>query len=128
MSKPTTGGGLTNIREAVAARVFVMATIARDCGVSTDLLELFRRAAQTFRRRSRSSGEFVWNGFIEDKAEADGLQPVQQPIPRSLVALPKLEMTLPVYTAGPAQQGGPQPEFQPEKPKQRAGWIGGVWE
>jgi hypothetical protein len=124
-------GGVDLIREAVAARQSVMARIARDCGVGIDLLYTFAQGRADLPASILDEiVKFIWNGHIEYNAQADALQPVLQPEPRSLGTPPQWYIDLPIYTRGPMQRPGPQPEAPPVKPKskQRPGWIGGIWE
>lgn len=122
-------GGLQLIREAVAARASVHAIMARDCGVAIDLLDAFANGRANIPAENLDwIVKWVWNDQIEYNAEADALQPVQKPEPRSIGTPPTLNIALPKYQLGPNQRGGPQPEVAPPKPKQRPGWIGGIWE
>lgn len=122
-------GGLDIIREAVLARRSVWATLARDCSVALDLLDAFANGRADIPDPNLDLiVKWVWNDNIEYNSEADALQPVQKPVPRSLGTPPTLNIALPKYQLGPNQRGGPQPEVAPPKPKQRPGWIGGIWE
>jgi hypothetical protein len=126
----TKAGGLQVIREACAARKSATVIIARDCGLAVDTLEAFAEGrANIPAEKLDLIVKWVWHSNIEYNSEADALQSIPQPEPRSLGVLPQLDRTrLPKYTPGPPQNGGPQPVVAPPKPKQRAGWIGGIWE
>jgi len=124
-----TTSGKDRIREAVLSRASVMAIMARDCGVSIDLLDSFAHGRADLPAENLDLVvKFIWNDHIEYNAEADALQPREQPPARSIGICPTLNIALPKYTPGPLQSGGPQPVVAAPKPKQRPGWIGGVWE
>ena len=128
MTKTPAGGGLQVIREAVAARANVHAIMGRDCAVSLDLLDSFAHGRASIPADNLDLVvDFLWNGHIEYNAEADALQPREQPPARSIGICPTLNIDLPKFTRGPAQRGGPQPEVKAPVKKQRPGWLG-VWE
>jgi hypothetical protein len=123
-------GGLQVIREAVAARASAHAIMARDVGCALDLIDAFAKGRADIPDPNLDLiVKWIWNDNIEYNAEADALQPVQKPEPRSLGIPPTLNIALREYTLGPLQRPGPQPVVAaPPKPKQHRGWIGGVWE
>jgi hypothetical protein len=123
MSEPATGRD--HIREALLARQNIWATMARDCHVSLGLLESFAHGRTELSiDKLDLVVDFIWNGHILFNAEANALQPRQQPPARSIGICPTLNIDLPKFTPGPPPRG-PQPVVAAPKPKPRPGWIGG---
>ena len=75
-----TKSGKDRVREAVASRASVMAIMARDCGVSIDLLYSFAHGRADLPAKNLDLVvKFIWNDHIEYNAVADALQPREQP-------------------------------------------------
>jgi hypothetical protein len=125
MSKPFSG--LTVVRDAIRGRKGSNARLARDVGISSMRLDTFVEGGDLPLDKINLLVEDIWHGFVEYSPEADALKPREQAPARSIGIPPTLNIDLPKFTPGPPPRG-PQPVVAAPKPKQRPGWIGGVWE
>ena len=95
---PDPTSGKTHIREAVRNRKGNIAILARDIGVSADLIHSFSVGnADLPLDKLELVVDDIFHGFVAYNAELDKLSPLPSPPARPLGTPPVLTMKLPVY-------------------------------
>jgi hypothetical protein len=102
-----TGGGTNLVREAVWSRRNRLTSLARDAGVSSELLDAFaKNHADLPVDAIQYIVSDIWGGTIIFDSAADSLTYAPAAPARSLGTPPQLTMKLPVYSPGPISQRG----------------------